>query len=210
MDFKPTIYDPETALDEDEGLFYDGVSICSIVLYWEDDDVDYENGYLGCLTSFYDPSDPLEPQFGDGLWTGYKSVAECLEGEWRVGRLVRLTDRGYDCHSTRCLIDEMREDGLDLMELLTEADELLAKANEGSTFVLVYSPHGIVGEDGSSVRLFETFRAAWSVMHREATYDPDFECGYDPGAEDGVGRWHATNDTSDPDAAEWHIYEVRE
>ena len=74
-------------------------------------------------------------------------------------------------------------------------------------YVLVYAPCGIVGEDGSSARLFDTYQEAYGVMRKEASYDPEvpedqrWECG-------SISDWHATDDTSDPDAAEWHIYEV--
>lgn len=70
-------------------------------------------------------------------------------------------------------------------------------------FVLVYAPTGIVGEDGSSVRIFGTYQEAYKVMLREASYDPVYD---DPFY--SISEWHATNDCSDPEAAEWHIYEA--
>ena len=74
-------------------------------------------------------------------------------------------------------------------------------------YALVYAPHGIVGEDGSSVRLYESHEKAWTVMDKEARYDPECE---DEAYGFYVGDWHATNDTINPDAAEWHIYENEE
>ncbi len=130
MDFKPKIYDPKTAPDYDEGLFYDGELLCSITIYWCDDDVDYFGGYIGCLTSFYDPEDLDAYQFGDGLWTGYKTIAECLEGEWHTDGVVRLSHDGYDCCTTQDLIGEMLADGASRKDLIAAADELLAKVKE--------------------------------------------------------------------------------
>lgn len=80
-------------------------------------------------------------------------------------------------------------------------------------YVLVYAPQGIVGEYGSSVRVFEEYDEAFEVMKAEASYDPEFTEDEDDLGDEGYKRYsidqcHATNDTSDPDAAEWHIYVV--
>lgn len=73
-------------------------------------------------------------------------------------------------------------------------------------FVLVYAPQGIVGEDGSSARVYDSYLEAHEVMSKEASWD----YGLDKPIERyySIGEWHATNDCCDPDAAEWHIYEV--
>lgn len=120
-------FDPKTAGPEDEGLFYDKHLLVSVILYWDDDEVRYEDGYLGCMTSFYDPDDMTAAQFGDGLWTGYESVADCLDGEWHTDGVVRLTDRGYDCETTAGLVKELADDGEDLFKLMDAAKRLLEK-----------------------------------------------------------------------------------
>lgn len=74
-------------------------------------------------------------------------------------------------------------------------------------YVLVYAPQGIVGEYGSSVRVFEEYDEAFEVMKAEASYDPEFTEDEDH-KRYSIDQCHATNDTSDPDAAEWHIYVV--
>lgn len=70
-------------------------------------------------------------------------------------------------------------------------------------YVLVYAPNGIVGQDGSSVRIYDTYEKAYKVMHKEAMYD----CEHGYSRESAIEEWHATNDCYDPNAAEWHIYE---
>ena len=76
-------------------------------------------------------------------------------------------------------------------------------------YALVYAPQGIVGEDGSSVRLFATHEEAYDTMHREALYDPEVEdCYADRPDEVFIDKWHATNNIYYPDSAEWAIYKV--
>ena len=71
-------------------------------------------------------------------------------------------------------------------------------------FVLVYAPQGIVGEYGSSARVYDSYLEAHEVMSKEASYDSEHE----DRVECAIDEWHATNDCSDPCAAEWHIYEA--
>lgn len=70
-------------------------------------------------------------------------------------------------------------------------------------YALVYAPYGIVGEESSSVRLYNTYAEAYKVMHDESSFDP--ECGDDTSS---ISEWHATSDVNYPDSQQWHIYEV--
>ena len=73
-------------------------------------------------------------------------------------------------------------------------------------FVLVYAPHGIVGEDGSKVVVTDTYNGAQYEMFRQMTEfiavndldDGDFD----------IDRWHATAGLSQQSSPEWHIYEA--
>ena len=73
-------------------------------------------------------------------------------------------------------------------------------------YVLVYAPHGIVGEAGSEVILTDTYRGALYEMNRQVRdyvkenmlSDDDFYVGSD----------HATAELTSEDAPEWHIYEA--
>lgn len=113
--FKPVKYDPTTAPDEDEGLFYNGDTIFSLHLYWEDDDIDYDEGYLGCLGIHYSTSEAY--QYGDSLWTGYKRSRDCIQDEIGFDDLYRIAANGYDCGTFEELVEAvMEEEGIDLIE----------------------------------------------------------------------------------------------
>ena len=119
--FKPVKYDPSTAPDEDEGLFYNGKEIFSLRLYWEDDDVDYDEGYLGCLGIHYDPNEAY--QYGDGLWTGYKRSRDCIRDEIGFDDLYRIAANGYDCGTFGELWEEvMRCEGVDIFASMTKVN----------------------------------------------------------------------------------------
>lgn len=87
-------------------------------------------------------------------------------------------------------------------------------------YVLVYAPDGIVGQDGSTARLFGTYEEAYKTMYDEVLEEVSFQLGLDEdedefededelfSIDDYINEWHATGDCGDPDAAEWHIYEV--
>lgn len=123
---KPTKYDPTTAPDEDEGLFYNGEEIFSLRLYWEDEDVDYDEGYLGCLGIHYSPDEAY--QYGDGLWTGYKRSRDCIEDEIGFDDLYRIAEDGYDCGTFGELWEEvMRCEGVDIFASMTKVDKLIAR-----------------------------------------------------------------------------------
>ena len=123
---KPVKYDPTTAPDEDEGLFYNGEEVFSLHLYWEDDDVDYEDGYLGCLGIHY--AKGVEDQYGDGLWTGYKRSRDCIEDEIGFGNLYRIAKDGYDCGTFDELCEEVMQcEGIDLLESMAKADEMIGR-----------------------------------------------------------------------------------
>ena len=123
---KPTKYDPTTAPDEDEGLFYNGEEIFSLHLYWCDDYVEYDKGYLGCLGIHYNPDESY--QYGDGLWTGYKRSGGYIEDEIGFENLYRIAEDGYDCGT----FDEMRKEvmqyeGIDLLEGMAKVDEMIGR-----------------------------------------------------------------------------------
>ena len=75
-------------------------------------------------------------------------------------------------------------------------------------FVLVYAPHGTVGEDGSRAWPFDDRSRAHDVMERQAR----FAAKSDYGDEDScaVEDDHATAGLNDPCAPEWHIYDLDE
>jgi len=128
--FKPVKYDPTTAPDEDEGLFYNGDTIFSLHLYWEDDDVDYDGGYLGCLGIHYAPD--VDHQYGDGLWTGYKRSRDCIKDEIGFENLYRIASDGYDCGTFGELWEEvMRYEGVDIFNSMTKVKEMIGEADEG-------------------------------------------------------------------------------
>lgn len=74
-------------------------------------------------------------------------------------------------------------------------------------FVLVEAGHGIVGEDDSCARIFETHDEAhaameWSLdsyIQENHEDDDEFDALYDA----SIDEWHANCDE-----AEWHIYEA--
>lgn len=78
-------------------------------------------------------------------------------------------------------------------------------------YVLVYAPHGIVGEDGSKVVVTDTLDGAqWELKRQVVEYlvyneleplDRSFESNE-------FGFVHATADLDNPEAPEWHIYEA--
>lgn len=73
-------------------------------------------------------------------------------------------------------------------------------------YVLVFAPHGLVGEEGSTAYVSGTYAAAKAEMNRQLIeYEKDH--GIDLGyafSDD----WHAAANVYAPDSAEWHIYEV--
>lgn len=74
-------------------------------------------------------------------------------------------------------------------------------------YVLVYSPNGIVGAEGSSVVVTDTHRGAYIEMFlqlKEYLKENGLEV-YDYSID---GGYHATAGLYDPNAPEWHIYEV--
>ena len=78
-------------------------------------------------------------------------------------------------------------------------------------FVLVYAPHGIVGEAGSKVVVTDTLEGAqWEMKRQVVEYMVYNDLG--PGDRtfefNEFGLVHATAGLNEPDAAEWHIYEV--
>lgn len=78
-------------------------------------------------------------------------------------------------------------------------------------YVLVYAPHGIVGEDGSKVVVTDTLEGAqWEMKRQVVEYLVDNEL--DPldrsFYSNEHGFVHATADLGNLDAPEWHIYEV--
>ena len=73
-------------------------------------------------------------------------------------------------------------------------------------FVLVYAPHGTVGEDGSKVTAHYTLRNA----QREMRYQVDdfiWKNHLDP-YDRTIEDRHATAGLADYYAPEWHIYEI--
>lgn len=71
-------------------------------------------------------------------------------------------------------------------------------------YVLVYAPHGIVGERGSWAEAFDSHEEAHERMRVCAYSHPE----RDSLSEVDIDEWHATTYVSDPDGPEWHIYEV--
>ena len=73
-------------------------------------------------------------------------------------------------------------------------------------FVLVYAPHGIVGEDGSKVVVTDTLGGAHYEMYRQVCEHID---GTGHEVDDySMDERHATAGLYGPDAPEWHIYEA--
>lgn len=131
-DWKPTKYDPKTADQFDGGLYYDGQTIFSI-REMDDDDVDYEDGCIGCLIGFYELNNPYQEatvygfQFGDALYTEYHSTNECMAAKYHTDDVWRITDHGYDCATIAELAYELYRDGIDLSLAIQEIDGLLGK-----------------------------------------------------------------------------------
>lgn len=71
-------------------------------------------------------------------------------------------------------------------------------------YVLVYAPHGIVGERGSWAEAFDSREEAHERMRACVYTYPERDCMSDV----DIDEWHATTYVSDPDGPEWHIYEV--
>ena len=122
--FNPVKYDPETAPVDDEGLFYDGYEILSVHQYMDDDECDYDAGYISILVAYYKPECD---QYGDANYFGYKSVAKYMEDEYHTDDVWRIAESGYDVGDFNDLVKEVREcEGIDLLESMRIVDELLA------------------------------------------------------------------------------------
>lgn len=119
---QPTKYDPTTAPYDDEGLFYDGEEILSVIQYECDEECDYEGGYISILVAYYQPN---KDQYNDANYYGYKSVAEYIEDEFHTDNLWRIAERGYDEYNFDELTVMVREcEGIELlkqMEIVEEA-----------------------------------------------------------------------------------------
>lgn len=120
--WKPVKYDPEKADQFDSGTYYDGTEIFSIRDY-DDEEVDYDAGYIGCLTIAIDPeSDDL---YCDGLWTGYHSTNECMEDLWHTDNVWRIYPDGFDVCDMADLENCLKDVGIDLKQAMKAIDELL-------------------------------------------------------------------------------------
>ena len=121
---KPTKYDPETAPADDEGLFYNGEEILSVHQYQDDDDCDYEAGYISIIVAFY--NEHSDEQYGDANYYGYKSVADFIEGEMGFENLYRIAENGYDCGTLGELWEEVGAcEGIDLFSSMRKVKELI-------------------------------------------------------------------------------------
>ena len=120
--WRPVKYDPDNAKKYDCGTYYDGHDIFTIRDY-DDEDVDYDNGYIGCLAMFVDPVSG--EMYGDGLWTGYHSTNECMEDEWHTDNVYRIYDDGFDVCSLSDLEHCLKDVGIDLKQAMQAIDELL-------------------------------------------------------------------------------------
>ena len=120
--WRPVKYDPDNAKQCDCGTYYDGHDIFTIRDY-DDEDVDYDNGYIGCLSMFVDPVSG--EMYGDGLWTGYHSTNECMNDEWHTDNVYRIYDDGFDVCSLSDLEHCLKDVGIDLKQAMQAIDELL-------------------------------------------------------------------------------------
>ena len=119
--FKPTKYNPTTAPYDDEGLFYDGNEILSVIQYECDEECDYEGGYISILVAYYKPE---EEQYCDANYYGYKSVAEYIADEHHTDNLWRIAERGYDVGTFAELITEVKDfEGIDLIKHMEIVEE---------------------------------------------------------------------------------------
>lgn len=78
-------------------------------------------------------------------------------------------------------------------------------------YALVFAPHGIVGEDGSKVVVTDTLEGAqWEMKRQVVEFLVDNELGpiNRSFSSNEFGIVHATAGLDNPDAPEWHIYEV--
>lgn len=120
--WEPVKYNPDNAKQCDSGTYYDGHDIFTIRDY-DDEDVDHDNGYIGCLAMFVDPVSG--EMYGDGLWTGYHSTNECMEDEWHTDNVYRIYDDGFDVCSLSDLEHCLKDVGIDLKQAMQAIDELL-------------------------------------------------------------------------------------
>ena len=117
----PIKYDPTTAPYDDEGLFYDGKEILSVIQYECDEECDYEGGYISILVAYYKPE---YDQCGDANYFGYKSVTKYMEDEYHTDDVWRIAESGYDVGDFDELVKEVREcEGIDLLESMRIVDE---------------------------------------------------------------------------------------
>lgn len=78
-------------------------------------------------------------------------------------------------------------------------------------YVLIYAPHGIIGEDGSKVVVTDTLEGAqWELKRQVVEYLVDNELDPLDRSFDlnEFGLVHATAGLDNPEAPEWHIYQV--
>ena len=117
----PTKYDPTTAPYDDEGLFYDGYEILSVHQYLNDDECDYDEGYMSIIVNYYRPKCD---QYGDANYYGYKSVAKYMEDEYHTDDVWRIAENGYDVGTFDELVTEVKDfEGIDLLESMRIVDE---------------------------------------------------------------------------------------
>lgn len=73
-------------------------------------------------------------------------------------------------------------------------------------YALVYAPHGIVGEDGSKVLLFDKLSDAWHEMSQQVFRY--VKVNDRPRDDYVIESNHATACLGDMNSPEWHIYRV--
>lgn len=118
----PVKYDPTTAPKDDEGLFYDGDMILSVIQSECDEECDYAAGYVSVIVGYYRPG---EDQFGDANFYGYRSTREYMEDEYHTDGVWRLADMGYDCGTFDELVAEVMDcEGIDLLASMRAVDAL--------------------------------------------------------------------------------------
>lgn len=121
----PVKYDPKRVDKFESGLYYDGDLIFSIRDY-DDEEVDYDAGCVGCLVMFFNPK--TGAMFDDALYTGYHSTNECMEDLWHTDNVWRIYPDGFDAAYLTEIEQWFEDEGINLREVMAKVDRLVERA----------------------------------------------------------------------------------
>lgn len=80
----------------DAVLYFPLIDYVATVREYEDEDCDWENGYVALLVGYYDLTDAAGERLGDGGFYGYHNLKEWVDDEFGDEECWVISDEGFD------------------------------------------------------------------------------------------------------------------